>query len=176
MTLYGLWVLRELGFSPVTLGVLVGVGGIGSFFGALLVGKASRRLGLGQAMIWGRTLSGLLGLLVPLAGGPMPLAFTLLFLHQVLGDGFWVVYDINAMSLRQAITPDRILGRVNATIHLLSEGLRPIGALVAGFLALVVGVQAAFFVGAGGQFLAVVWLIFSPIPRIRDQPVRALGE
>lgn len=167
--LYSLWIVIELEFSPVALGVLIGAGGIGSFFGAAFVGRVSRRLGIGPAMIYGRLLAGLVAFLIPLAGGPFVVGFTLLFLNQVLGDGFWVVYDINAISLRQTITPDRILGRVNATLHLLGDGLRPIGAILAGLIATVVGVQAALFVAAFGMTAAALWLVFSPIPRYRGQ-------
>jgi MFS family permease len=175
LALYGIWVVRELEFTPVVLGVLVGAGGVGSFFGAAVVGKLSRRFGLGPLMVWSRFGSGLAAPLTPLAGGPAWLAFGLLLAGQLIGDFLAVVYEVNAMSLRQAITPGRLLGRVNATIHLLSDGMQPLGALVAGFLALAVGVQAALFIASAGMIADVLWLLFSPVPTIREQPQEALN-
>jgi predicted MFS family arabinose efflux permease len=166
--LYGVWVIRELEFSPLAYGALVGAGGVGSFLGVALVGPAARRLGLGPAMTLARLLSGFLALLIPLAGGPDCLAFSLLLTHQLFGDGLWVMYEINATSLRQAVTPDAQLGRVNASFLLLGEGLHPMSALVAGILAVVVGVQAALFIGAIGMCAAVLWLLASPVPSIRS--------
>ena len=163
-----MWVVQELGFSPLAYGVLVGAGGVGSFAGATLVGPLSRRYGLGPAMVGARLLSGLLALLTPLAGGPVELAFVLLFAHQLLGDGLWVVYEINALSLRQAVTPDRQLGRVNAAFLMLGEGWLPAGTIAAGLIATSFGVHTAIWVGAIGQALAVVWLLASPAPSMRS--------
>ena len=165
--LYGIWVVRELGFSPLAYGILVGAGGIGSFLGAALAGRAVEALGPGPAMVLSRLLSGLLALLAPLAGGPDWLAFALLLAHQFAGDGLWVVYDINAMSLRQSVTPDAQLGRVNACFLLLGDGLHPLSAIAAGALALAIGVQTALLLGAIGMTLAVVWLLPSPVPWIK---------
>jgi hypothetical protein len=86
--------------------------------------------------------------------------------HQLFGDGLWVVYDVSATSLRQAVTPDGQLGRVNAAFLLLSEGLHPLSAIVAGILAVAVGVQWALLAGAIGMCAAVLWLLISPVPRI----------
>jgi len=170
VALYPVWVVQELGLSPIALGVLIGAGGVGSIAGAALVGPMSRRYGVGPAMTGARLTSGLLGLLTPLAGGPRELAFALLFAHQLLGDGFWVIYDVNALSLRQAVTPDRQLGRVNAAFLLLGEGWLPVGAIAAGIIATAFGVQAAMFVAATGMAFAVVWLLLSPARSMRTVP------
>jgi predicted MFS family arabinose efflux permease len=164
--LYGVWVVTELGFSPLAYGVLVGAGGAGSFLGAAVVGRLAGRYGLGPSMTLARLASGVLALFVPLAGGPDWLVFAMLFGHQLFGDGLWVVYDISATSLRQSVTPDGQLGRVNAAFLLLSEGLHPLSAIVAGLLAVAIGVQWALLVGAVGMCAAVLWLLASPVPRI----------
>lgn len=167
--LYGVWVVRELGFSPLAYGLLVGAGGAGSFAGAAIVRPLARRFGLGPSMTVARLVSGLLAFLTPLAGGPQWLAFAMLFSHQLFGDCLWVVYEINATSLRQTVTQDEQLGRVNALFLLLSEGLHPISAVAAGLLAVAIGVQWALLTGAAGMCLAVLWLLASPVPGIRGE-------
>jgi predicted MFS family arabinose efflux permease len=169
--LYGVWVIQELGFSPLAYGVLVGAGGVGSFLGAAVVGPVAHRFGLGPSMTFARLISGLLALLTPLAGGPDWLAFAMLFCHQFFGDGLWVVYEIDATSLRQAVTPDQQLGRVNSAFLLLGEGLHPLSAIVAGILAVAIGVQWALLLGAIGMCAAVLWLLASPVPSIRTHEV-----
>jgi hypothetical protein len=79
-----------------------------------------------------------------------------------------VVYDVNAMAVRQSVTPNQQLGRVNSSFLLLSEGLHPAGALLAGVVATALGVQTALFIGATGMCFAVLWLISSPVPAMRD--------
>ena len=80
-----------------------------------------------------------------------------------------MVYDINAMSLRQSVTPDAQLGRVNACFLLLGDGLHPLSAIAAGALALAIGVQTALLLGAIGMTLAVVWFLPSPVPGIKSR-------
>ena len=165
--LYGLWIIDGLGFSALTVGIMTGAGGLGSFGGAALASRLSQRFGVGGTVTAARLLSGIAGLGVPLAGGPDWLALALLFTHQFAGDALWVVHDINALSLRQSLTPAHQLGRVNAGFLLLGNGLLPAGALLAGAIATAAGLRAAMLVGALGQLAAVLWLVWSPVPRIR---------
>ena len=77
------------------------------------------------------------------------------------------VFSINAVSLRQAITPDRLLGRVNGTMRFIVWGSRPIGSLAGGFLGGLIGLPMTLVVGAFGMLLAFVPLLVSPIPRLQ---------
>jgi hypothetical protein len=108
-----------------------------------------------------------------MAGGPAWAAFAILFAGAFLSDASYVIHGVSAMPLRQAITPAAQLGRVNATFLVMNRSLRLLGAVVAGFAAGVVGVQAALLVGAGGMIGASAWLFFSPLPRIRTVPPAA---
>lgn len=168
--LYPVWVVQELGFSPVVLGVLIGAGGVGSIAGATFIGPLSRRFGVGPAMVGARFIAGVLALLTPLAGGPRELAFALLLVHQFVGDSMWTVYEVNALSLRQSVTPDRELGRVNATFLMLGEGLLPVGAIAAGLLATLFDVRTALAIGSVGMALGFVWLWASPARSMRTAP------
>jgi hypothetical protein len=65
------------------------------------------------------------------------------------------------------VAPARVLGRVNAGMHLLARGMLPIGALVGGYLAAQIGVRATLAIAGGGLLLSTLWLLASPLRRLR---------
>lgn len=131
-TLYGLYVIRQLGITPAIYGLLVTMGGLGALIGALLASRIVSRFGLGATLIGAMLLSGSVSLLTPLAGGPKILVVALLMTAQLVDDFGTEVYLINALSLRQSMIPDRFLGRANASANFLIGGMLSIGALLAG--------------------------------------------
>jgi len=161
--LYGVFLLRTLDFSPLAMGLTIGAGGAGSFAGALLVGRLTRRLGLGRGIVVARIAHGACTFFIPLAGGPPELAFGMIVFAQVAGDGFWTSADISEMSLRQTVVPERLLGRVNSGMHTLNFGLIPLGALLAGFLAEAIGVRETLYIGAAGMTCGIAFLALSPL-------------
>ena len=169
--LYSLFLIRELGFSPFVMGLTIAAGGLGSIAGALVVGSVTRRLGIGPTLLFSSL--GVQTWLIPLAGGPSELALLMILVSQVFGDPFWTMYEIGSVSLRQAVTEHRMLGRVSSTMHLVEDGLIPIGALTAGVLAEVIGVRETLGIAAIGVTSAALWVLLSPIPRLRDVPVLA---
>jgi hypothetical protein len=177
--LYGLYAIRELGLGPAALGLTIALGGVSSLAGALLAERALRRFGLGPTLIGTIGLTTLTDLLIPLAGffSPHPagsgfFSVGLFFLGtaQLLGDVLGTIYSIHAISLRQAITPDRLLGRVNASLELMEGGIAPLGALAGGILGGVLGVQAALFIASLGGILSCLWIAASPIRKMRKMP------
>ena len=81
-----------------------------------------------------------------------------------------MVYNINQVSLRQSITPDRLQGRMNASMRFIVWGTIPIGTLIGGALAATIGLREAIWVGAIGGLTAVLWLVFSPVRTMRQAP------
>ena len=79
------------------------------------------------------------------------------------------LYDVNALTLRQVSTPDHLLGRVNATLHVISWGAIPFGALAGGALGDAIGLRATLLVAAGGIMLGAVWLARSVIWSVRGK-------
>ena len=77
---------------------------------------------------------------------------------------------VNQISLRQSITPDRLLGRLTATMKFVGVGVAPLGAIVGGALGSGIGVHGALAVAAVGSVSAVVWLITSPVRDLHDAP------
>src|SRR5450759_3429013 len=169
-SLYFLFAVRELHLTALLLGIVLSVGGASNLLGALLAERLLHRLGLGRSLIGAAWMIGLAMLIVPLAHGPVALAAAFLIAAQ-LGDMAWPIYNINETSLRQAITPDRLLGRVNSAGHLLFWGALPLGALAGGAIAQSIGIRQTMVIGALGSLLSALWLSFSPIRHLRKLPV-----
>jgi predicted MFS family arabinose efflux permease len=171
-TIYWLFLVRELGFSPAMVGISIGVGGIGALIGALVAGSITRRLGMGRTLIACIIIVTLWNgpLLLPIYEWPRSVVFGLILTMQLMGDIFWSVFFINVASLRQAVIPSALLGRVSASLDFVGEGASPIGALVAGGIATVIGMRATWLLGAAGILLGALWLIFSPIRHITALP------
>jgi MFS family permease len=167
---YVLYATRELGLSPAAIGLIFAALGPGSLLGALLAGGLARRFGLGATIVGSIAFGGAMGLLVPLTGWLPRLAAPLLVVAWFCWGFAGPVYNINQVSLRQAITPDRLLGRMNATMRFLVWGTMPIGALLGGFLGVTIGLRPTLVVGAVGSLLAFLWVFFSPVRALREQP------
>ena len=167
---YLLYVTRELEIEPIVQGALYAIGGLSSLLGALVAGRAARCWGLGPTLLVGLLLSGIGNLCVPLAGGPILVVLTFLVLAQVVGDGAETAYTVNQVSLRQAITPERLQGRMNASIRFVSWGAMVLGTLVGGALGETIGLRATLVVGASGTILAALWIFLSPLRTLRSTP------
>jgi MFS family permease len=165
--MYSLFVLNELRLSPFVLGVVISAGGFGSLIGSLFAARVSRRFGVGPAFVGCAAAGTLIGILTPLATGPAVIATLMLFIPQLIGDGLQTIEWISHDAVVQTVTPDRVLGRVNATLDVLSHGVAPFGALAAAVIAEAFGVRAAIAVGWLGMVAAVGWLALSPLPRMR---------
>ncbi len=168
-SLYILFAVRELKIGAVLLGAIISVGGFSELFGALAAERLVQRFGFGTTIIGSALLIGVAGLLPPLAHGSVALCAVFLAIAQ-LGDMAWSIYNINVLTLRQAVAPSHLLGRVNSAAHLMFRGVLPLGALLGGAVAEWVGLRGAMFAGAAGFLLSTLWLVFSPIRRLRDVP------
>jgi MFS family permease len=166
--LYSLYVLNVLGLTPFVLGLIIAGGGLGAVFGAALAQPLARRLGQGPALVLSAAIMGLVGLLTPLAGGPAWLAITCLLVPQLVGDLFRAAFEISSLSLRQAVTPVHLLGRVGASQGFLVGGLATLGLLAGGALGGLIGIRPAIWIAALGGLAATLLLIFSPLPALRE--------
>lgn len=162
-TLYDIFGIRYLGLTPAILGITIAAGGVGALAGALLASRIQRRFGLGKTLVWSVVVSTVVSLLIPLAGGSPALAAAMLILAQIIGDGAMTVYAINAISLVQIITPDRLLGRANASFGLIEQGIAPLGALVAGVLATVFDARLTLLLAVCGGLATALWFSRSAV-------------
>jgi MFS family permease len=166
--LYTIYLIDDLHLSPFMLGIVVSAGGVGALIGSLYAARAIERLGIGPALIWTAAGASLVGILTPLAGGPVALAALMVFIPQLVGDGLQTIEEVAEISLIQGVIPDRILGRVNATLEVFSHGIAyPLGALLAAALAGTIGVRGGIAVGWAGMAVSILLLVFSPLPRVK---------
>jgi MFS family permease len=166
-TLYILYIVRELHIAPLIIGFLVATGGASAFVGTLIAQRVIRRIGVGAAIGGMLFFYGLTGLLIPLAHGPLWLAITLLFASQLIGDASVAIYFIAEVSLRQAIIPHALLGRANASLQLVTQGITPLAAILAGILGTVIGLRLTLLLGVIGVIAAGLWLLLSPVRKVR---------
>jgi MFS family permease len=167
--LYTIYLINDLHLTPILLGVVVSAGGVGSLVGSLVASRVIARLGFGPAMIWMATGASIIGILTPLATGPLALATLMVFLPQLIGDGLQTVEGVAELSLIQGVVPDRILGRVNANLEVFSHGIAyPLGALLAAGVAGLIGVRGGIALGWAGMAVSILLLVLSPLPRVRQ--------
>ncbi|HVB72920.1 MAG TPA: MFS transporter [Ktedonobacteraceae bacterium] len=166
-TFYTLYVIRTLGVTPIILGLLIAAGGLSALVGAWLAERVVRHLGLGFTIGGGLFVYGLVGLLVPLARGPVSVIVAVLFASQLVGDVAVSIHLITELSLRQMLIPAHLAGRANTAIQFLTLGVAPFGALLAGVIAEHVGVRFTLFIGVSGVIVAGLWLLLSPVRRVQ---------
>lgn len=169
---YMVFAVTELGLSAALIGVIFSVGGLGYLAGAGLAPLATTRLGLGRTLLYGALLAGTSEALIPLAGGSTPVIVAILVIAQGLNAVGVVAGNVNIASLRQAVTPLRLQGRVAGTSRVLSWGARVVGSLIGGLLAEALGLRATLVIAAAGQILAVGLIFFSPISTLQGLPAR----
>jgi MFS family permease len=166
-----LFCARELGFSAGHVGLLFMTAGLGSLAAAGLATPLNKRYGMGPVMLVGLAATGVAYLVMAASTGPFWLASVIFGGGLFMLDLGAMIFFINYLSLRQAVTPDRLLGRVTATMICLTVATAPLGGLAGGWIAEHHGLRAAMlFAGVGALLLAplITWL--SPLAGIRELP------
>jgi len=166
--IYLVFVVRDLGLSPTAIGLTVAIGGIGTIVGAATAQGVARRIGVGPALMLACSLFTVATLLVAVAPAAAPIPF-LIASGLIQGPGVMLI-NVNALSLRQAVTPDHLLGRVNATGRWIAWGTIPLGALVGGILATAIGLRETIAISSAGCLVAFSILAISPLRTLREIP------
>jgi MFS family permease len=172
LALYVLYATRELGLGPATIGLIFAAGGVGAISGAMLARRAAAHFGVGPAIIGGWVLAATGSLLVPLAVGPTVVVVVILALSKAFEGVTDTVANIHQWSLRQVVTPDHLAGRVTAGHRFAVYGAGAAGALAGGALGTALGLRPALFLCAVGALLSPLLAVFSPLRRLREQPVQ----
>ena len=168
--LFVLYATRELGVSAGTLGVVLGAGAVGGLLGSVIAAPISRRIGVGPTLVVGYVLFPVPLLLVPLAGGSDTIVLGSLFLAE-FGSGVGVMLlDISAGAIFAAVIPPRLRSRVSGAYTFVNYGIRVLGSLAGGLLGSTIGLRPALWIGTAGALLGVLFLLPSPVPRIRELP------
>jgi MFS family permease len=153
--------VRELGLSAAAIGVIISLGSVGTLLAAVTARRIGDRLGVGRTIVVAALLFGPATLLIAFAPPEHAAAFIVAGIALVGYGG--TLYNVTMISLIQAITPDRILGRANASRRFVVWGVIPLGGVVAGVLAETIGLQETIVLGSFGGLLAVVPILVSPI-------------
>ena len=163
-----LFLVTERQFSPALIGLAFTLGSIGVITGALVPSRLTRIVGVGPVIVLSAVGEGVSWL--PVAIAPDSLLFVGLTTTIVALSFFGMTWNVNAMSLRQAITPAGMRGRMNATMRFVSWGTIPVGYAIGGFLGGAIGLHNTIWVGAIGAIVSFVPVALSPIWRIRVIP------
>lgn len=175
-TVFLLYAVRELRLGAGTLGAIFAVGAAGGLIGSAVSTRLGRRGRFGPVLGVAFTFGCLPWVLLPAVRGPRGIeiaAFTVAYFLVRIGLGLWYVL---ATSLRQAITPPALMGRVNATVRLISYGLGALGLLLSGVLGTLVGLRLTLWLAAGGfVVILALTLLATPLPRVRAIPAPIVG-
>lgn len=163
---YVLFIIRELGLPPATIGLILTVGSIAALISAPLSAPIARHFGIGRTLIGSQVVIGCGSLLIALALLISPAALLLLLAAEVVQVCANTIFYVNRDSVRQAITPAHLRGRVGASTMCLGLGVALLGTALGGVLGERVGIPATIVIGAVGGTFSFVWLVFSPIRRL----------
>ena len=159
-----LFATRELGLSAGAVGLVYMAGGLGCVIAAALAQRLSARFGVGPVIVHGLILTAFAWQALGLVSGPTWLATLLLGAAILVFDFGAVLYGINYLALRQAITPDRLMGRMTATMRFLTVAMAPLGSLLGGVLATWIGLRGTLLaIGVLGLALAAAAVWWSPV-------------
>jgi MFS family permease len=167
-TIFLLYAVRELHLSSFLVGFVFAMFGAGAIVGSLVANRVQRAIGVGPAIVAPAVLFSVAALAYPLAPKSFPIP--LLALGSLLFGYGGVTYNITQVSLRQAITPERVQGRMNASMRWIVWGTLPLGQLAGGAIASAYGLRAALWVGAIGSLFTFWPVLLSPVRGIRELP------
>ncbi|WP_405669370.1 MFS transporter [Streptomyces sp. NBC_00055] len=172
MTVYLLFLPRELHLSGTAVGLALAATGPGALLGSVLAARLPNRFGYGVVLVSAAALGDGVLLCVPLLHSPSVVTIPALVAVNFVFGAFGQLVNVTVMAVRQAVTPDGMQGRVAATITFAGMGLTPFGSLLGGFLAGEWGLRTSLVVTAGGMMLSPVLMALSPLARLG----RALPE
>ena len=169
-TLLPLFLLRELGFSPVAMGVVFGLGAAGGFLGAVVSPWLVRAIGEARAIPVSAVAFSVTALLVPAAAVAPSLAFAILAVQGFLSSVAVLTYNVVQVTFRQRITPMRLLGRMNASIRFVVWGVMPLAALLGGWLGTAIGVIPTMWIAAVGGLASSLFVVLGPFWQMSELP------
>jgi MFS family permease len=196
-----LFAARELALSPAVVGLVYMMSGLGCLLGASLAERVTKRFGVGAVIVGGLALTGAAWEMLPFiaptsqvaagaltniaSGAPTmvsPLARTLTPGEQtlaatLLGLGLFTfgfgatIFVVNYLALRQAVTPDHLLGRMTSSMRSITVAAAPLGSLAGGAMATLIGLAETLAVtGLLGMILAFVMIWATPLAAVKQLP------
>lgn len=176
-TMMPVLILRNLGFGPQGMGLVMAVGAAGGLLGAVAAPRVAARVGEGTVIPLCAVASSVFLVPLPLAAmaSEPGVSLALLLLSELCFGFVVLIYNIMQLSMRQRVCPPRLLGRMNASIRFVVWGVMPLAALASGFLAEHLGLIAVIWIGTAGSFLAAAPVVLSPLLGMRTLPSQVEG-
>ena len=170
ITVFVVYAVRVVHLRPIELGIVMAGSAVGSLVGATTAKRVTKALGLGRTMIV-NTVGESLALLVLLVPRHVSVAAIAIFVVAQLVYGWNVgVLNVNVITLRQVVTPKRVLARMNATYRMVLFGVAPIGMSLGGVLGGAVGLRTGLVISLTLMTSPLLWLFFSPVFRLKQMP------
>jgi len=171
LALYILYLAKGLGLAAWIIGLTLAMAGPGALAGSALAGKIQRTIGVGRAIFGGLATFAVAALIIPLAPRhPAGLAVALLMIAAFAMSAGGQICVVNVMTTRQMMTPDHLLGRVNASFRLVGLGVSPLGSLLGGVFGAAFGLRTGLLIAVLGMFIAPLIVLLSPVRRVTTLP------
>ncbi|WP_350347643.1 MFS transporter [Agromyces sp. G08B096] len=178
LVLFTLHAVQSLGLDAAQLGFVLATGAVGALVGSVLAGRAVRRFGAGRPLLWCAIVECVVLLALPLADASWGVAAVMATVSVAfaLNGAGTAMSSVILITIRQLRTPDRLLGRVNASMRWVSYGTIALGAAAGGVVGELLGTRLGLLIGALLCLATVVWVALSPLPRIGDPTALAIPE
>ena len=179
MTVYLLYLPRDLNASGATIGLALAATGPGAVLGSLLAARLPGRFGYGAVLVSAAAIGDGVFLCLPALHGPSGATVAVLVAVNLVFGLCSQIVDVTLMAVRQAVTADGMQGRAAATITFIGMGLTPLGSLLGGYLGQEWGLRAGLLAAAFGALISPVLIAFSPLARLGralNAPTRNAGS
>jgi len=170
VTVFLVYAIRSLGLSPAQLGFVIGTGAVAALVGALVANRLTAAFGLGRTLAAVTLVACLSPLLILVPRGASPAALVTLGAFQAVYGASVIVFNIATVTLRQIVTPNHLLARMNGSYRMLLFGTGPLGALAGGALGAAVGLRPAMVATAVAMAVPLAWILFAPVYRLASMP------
>lgn len=174
LTVFYIYTIRTIGLSATQLGLVLGVGAFGGLAGSFVANKFTAFLGLGRALRIATICASGAPLLFLIPQDNSVASMAILIAAYAVYSFTLIIYNVNTITLRQIVTPQRLLARMNASYRMVLFGTIPIGALLGGALAQWGGYHLAMIVTVILLTAPMAWTPFSPVYRLRKMPTGPL--
>ncbi len=162
------YILQNLGMSLTQAGLAFGIGSLGGVVGALVALRLTRRFGVGTTIVLGAAISGAPAISLYFA---LPATVFVMLATVIFFTSFGaLIYNIPQVSFRQALVPQEIQGRMNATMRTIVWGTLPLGSLLGGVVGQFIGIQTTIGVMTVLNSVGFLWVLLSPVRAVRDFP------
>ena len=170
MALVVFYATREIGFRPGIFGMAVSVGGLGAVIGSLSAQRLGAWLGPGPFVIYACAVTSFAAFCFPLVGHADEIGILCLTTAYFALSAGAAAVTVFAWTIRQAVTPSELLGKMNGAFRFCVTGIMPFGALFGGWLGSVIGIRQTLVVAAAGLLTSCLGASFSHLRRLKTLP------